>query len=391
MPRNSGGVYTQPTGTTAVAGNTIDPNAFNTLITDISTALTQSININGSAAMVSPLNMGNSAINNTANPVNPQDAMTLGYALANPVASWRNLFINPGFAFDRRNAGVSTTSVVSGYVCDRWLTNASGGTVTTQQIAPGQVSPYMAQMLSPSGTSLSFLQRIEAASAAPYVGKTMTLSFYARCSVMAGSSLPWGVYYASSTNNFGMSTQFASGTLNITTTATKYSVQVTLPPSAAHGIEVRLADGYALGASQFLQFELAQFEVGSSASAFELRPYAEENFLCSRYYCNSYPDGVAPASASQTATAAAWNAGATTSYASAWITFPSRMIQTPTSITVYNAATGATAMAYLSVSATAVSASPKTTAQTGFCLALNGVTAVAADYALAHWAANAEL
>lgn len=62
MPRNSSGVYTQPSSTSAVSGATIDPDAFNTLISDIGSELTGSLPVNGSTGMTSPLKLPNGTV-----------------------------------------------------------------------------------------------------------------------------------------------------------------------------------------------------------------------------------------------------------------------------------------------------------------------------------------
>ncbi|WP_155951286.1 hypothetical protein [Rhizobium mesoamericanum] len=55
MPRNSSGVYSKPAGTTAVAGNLIDPTPWNSLTTDLGNEITNSLPRNGSAPMTAPL------------------------------------------------------------------------------------------------------------------------------------------------------------------------------------------------------------------------------------------------------------------------------------------------------------------------------------------------
>jgi len=54
MPRNSSGVYSKPAGTTAVAGNLIDPVPWNSLTTDLGNEITNSLPRDGSAPMTAP-------------------------------------------------------------------------------------------------------------------------------------------------------------------------------------------------------------------------------------------------------------------------------------------------------------------------------------------------
>ncbi len=51
MPRDSSGIYTKPSGTTAVFDTTIDPDAYNNLADDVASELTGSLPTNGSKGM----------------------------------------------------------------------------------------------------------------------------------------------------------------------------------------------------------------------------------------------------------------------------------------------------------------------------------------------------
>jgi hypothetical protein len=104
---------------------------------------------------------------------NPQNA------LANPV-------INGGFDIWQRGTSVSTTA---GYTADRWYANmtVSGRTVSRQTTSDTTNLPniqYCARVQRDSGgtnTSLVILsQPIETINSIPFVGKTVTMSFYAR-------------------------------------------------------------------------------------------------------------------------------------------------------------------------------------------------------------------
>lgn len=73
MPRNSSGVYSQPSGTAAVSGQPIGSAAYNTLITDIGTEITGSVPRSGTAAMLAPLTLYG------ADPVNANHAARKSY------------------------------------------------------------------------------------------------------------------------------------------------------------------------------------------------------------------------------------------------------------------------------------------------------------------------
>lgn len=77
MPRNSSGIYSVPAGTAAVTNTDISSTAYNAFLTDISSAMTNSVNVQGTAPMLAAFNGGGFAIQNIANGVNPTDAATL--------------------------------------------------------------------------------------------------------------------------------------------------------------------------------------------------------------------------------------------------------------------------------------------------------------------------
>ena len=81
MPRNSSGAYTAPAGTIAVTQKPISSAAYDTFINDISQEITNSLNVQGTAPMQAALSMGANRITGMADPVNPQDSVTLNYLL----------------------------------------------------------------------------------------------------------------------------------------------------------------------------------------------------------------------------------------------------------------------------------------------------------------------
>jgi hypothetical protein len=66
MPRNGSGVYTIPAGTSATPNTTIASAAYDTFLSDISTEITNSLNVQGTAPMLANLNAGGFAITNAA-------------------------------------------------------------------------------------------------------------------------------------------------------------------------------------------------------------------------------------------------------------------------------------------------------------------------------------
>ncbi|WP_407166594.1 hypothetical protein [Bradyrhizobium sp. ORS 111] len=79
MARQANGSYQQPANTAAVSGQTISSTAYNTLITDIGTELTNSLDRGGRSAMTANLPMGGNRATGAADPVNAQDFATKNY------------------------------------------------------------------------------------------------------------------------------------------------------------------------------------------------------------------------------------------------------------------------------------------------------------------------
>lgn len=78
MPRDGSGTYTQPANTSAVNGATIDPDKFNTLISDIASALTTSVNTSGTVPLIANLAMGGNKITGLASGTAVGDAANMG-------------------------------------------------------------------------------------------------------------------------------------------------------------------------------------------------------------------------------------------------------------------------------------------------------------------------
>lgn len=86
MPRNGSGIYGPPAGTTAVPNSTIESADYNAVVADISQALTDSINVNGTAPFQSNQPMGNNKLTGLASGSAATDSITLGQAQSGIVA-----------------------------------------------------------------------------------------------------------------------------------------------------------------------------------------------------------------------------------------------------------------------------------------------------------------
>lgn len=79
MPRQANGGYLLPANTVAVSGTTITSTAYNALITDLGTEITNSVDRLGRSAMQANLPMGGNRATGAADPISAQDLATKAY------------------------------------------------------------------------------------------------------------------------------------------------------------------------------------------------------------------------------------------------------------------------------------------------------------------------
>jgi hypothetical protein len=79
MSRNGSGIYNLPTGNPVVTGTTITSNWANTTLSDISTALTNSVASDGQTPITGNLQMGGNKITGLGTPTTTTDATTKTY------------------------------------------------------------------------------------------------------------------------------------------------------------------------------------------------------------------------------------------------------------------------------------------------------------------------
>ena len=204
--------------------------------------------------------------------------------------TFRNILINNNFSIDQRNSGASqtfTAAAALAYSVDRWYGYCTGANITGARVAGTAPSQYFYRFTgATSNTAVGFGQRIEAANSFHFANKTAVLSVNLASTSI--TSVTWAAYYATTTDTFGTlasptRTQIATGTFTINSTLSRYSAVMNVPAAATTGIEIVFTTG-ALIASQTLTFDDAQFELGSSPTAFEQRPVGTELSLCQRYY-----------------------------------------------------------------------------------------------------------
>jgi hypothetical protein len=212
-----------------------------------------------------------------------------------PLAGFRNFIINGNMAISQR--GTSFTSINT-YNLDRYRT--FGGPIThtiTQQDSIATYSPsrYALRAARNSGATetneLGIAQGIESQNSYALRGKTVTVSFRARCGAnfsSASSTLLVRVFTGTGTdeNPVSMTSMNAdvSQSVILTTSLQTFSVTGTLSASLT---QATLAFSYAAtgtaGANDWFEITDVQLEMGNRATPFERRSYGQELALCQRY------------------------------------------------------------------------------------------------------------
>jgi len=109
MSRNGSGTYTLPAGNPVVTGTTISSTWANSTLSDIASALTDSVAADGQTTMAGQLDLGNNKIINIANGTNSGDAVNYSQLLA--VAGGAGRIVQTV-----RASGTSASTSSTGYV-----------------------------------------------------------------------------------------------------------------------------------------------------------------------------------------------------------------------------------------------------------------------------------
>ena len=205
----------------------------------------------------------------------------------------RNLIINGAMQVAQR--GQSFTA--QGYSLDRWYHQLSGGTSTTTQetFALGSevagCSKYLKQATSTADNYTGLVYKVEDVKSLPE-GKA-TFSFYAKGTNPAGGSYTVRLDRVSRVSPYGSDSGPLSSTVTLTSSWQRFVYTFDVPSFSGLGtidntshlyISIHQADGDTSTAAWELNLTGVQLEVGSIATPFEQRSYAEELSLCERYY-----------------------------------------------------------------------------------------------------------
>ena len=208
--------------------------------------------------------------------------------------SFKNRIINGAMVIDQRNNGASVSSGVGGlaYPCDRMFVFATGAAVTAQRT--GTAGAYGITVTgAASNTIVSTGQRIESVNIADCAGGAITISL--TLSASTAQTFAWSVTVPSATDNFATTATIASGTFSVTTTPTVFTATIAAGSTSTivRGMQFQILPNNA-GAftSGTFTYTNLQLEKGSTATAFDYRPYGTELSLCQRYfYKASNPTG----------------------------------------------------------------------------------------------------
>lgn len=230
------------------------------------------------------------------------------------VTAGKNGVINGGFDIWQRGTSVAVASTVFGYTADRWLTNQQSAiTVSRQSVSDTTNLPnilYCARYQRNSGqtstTVVQLTQPFENINSTPFVGKTVTLSFYARkgADFSSSGSILNAVLYTGTgfdqnllSSYTGAATPLVSAN-TLTTTWQRFTVTGTVSASAT---EVAPYFYYTptgtAGTNDYYEITGVQLELGSVATPFSRNAASIQGELaaCQRYFQKSFQYSTAPA------------------------------------------------------------------------------------------------
>jgi hypothetical protein len=224
---------------------------------------------------------------------------------AKPASS--NPVINSAFNVWQRGTSISlgaSASYLNGFLADRWQTSTSSGqasTITRQATGDTTNLPFIQYALryqrnaGQTGTALSgFYQSMETVNSIPFVGKTITYSFYARAGANyspTSSALAARVYSGTGTDQsafvYTSQASVINTTMTLTTTWQRFTATGTVSTSATE-----LAVGFewtptgTAGAADYFEVTGVQIDIGNVALPFRTAgvSYEQELALCQRYY-----------------------------------------------------------------------------------------------------------
>ena len=278
-----------------------------------------------------------------------------------PISGYRNVIINGGMQVSQRGSSGSFNSLGALVYpsIDRWNGYQGGagpfGTVAQSTVAPAGFQ-FSMKTGRPSGLTntnyMNLSQIVETVNTIPLQGQTVTLSFYAKCGttfsapgttfqtiIATGTGTDEGAVSGLSSTWTGYNS-LANVADTLTTSFQRFTHTVTIPSNATELMVAHYWNGSGTaGADDNVYLTGVQLEVGSTATVYENKSYAQELSLCQRYYEKSFIPTTTPANNAGVNTGEfqilAGTAGAGTNVG--FITFSETKRTTPT-VTLFNPA-----------------------------------------------------
>ena len=213
---------------------------------------------------------------------------------------YRNRCVNGSCVIDQKSQGSATYTLTAaigsgtGRGIDNWVgwysSSGSAPVLTMSQQTsspPTGFTRYFRNTLSTtlSSVSMGVRNRIESLATKDLVSQNVTISFYARSDNSTGAS-GWtlGLAYPTTADTFAASNNTISSTsITLTASWARYTWTVNAGANAANGLEITFNSGTGTATGSFLEITGMQLELGSAATTFEYRNYADELLLCARY------------------------------------------------------------------------------------------------------------
>ena len=305
--------YTASTGTTVtgltalVAGDIVtvsSPSAFNVANAIPKATITAKGDLLVGTGASTPTNLGVGADGQTL-VANSSAATGLSYQPLN--SAGKNAIINGGMdIWQRGTSGTANSSAAgSGYNADRWQNAATGNAITVARYATSDTTnlpfiQYCARVQRNSGqtgtSAFYHTQAIETINSIPFVGKTVTVSFYARAGAnysAASSALGFQLQTGTGTDQNIFSMTGAAYAINSSATLTSTWQRFTFTTASVIATSVTqlgLVMFYnpvgTAGANDYYEVTGVQLELGSVATNFSRAggSIGGELALCQRYY-----------------------------------------------------------------------------------------------------------
>jgi hypothetical protein len=223
----------------------------------------------------------------------------------------KNGVLNSGFNVWQRGTSIAQTGSMT-YTADRWCSLRAGGTTgstVSRQVTNDTTNlpfiQYGARVQRDSGNTgtfkIFFANNFETINSIPFVGKTVTMSFYARKGAnysSASDALEAKLIYGTGTDQnclvaYTGETDVISQTATLTATWQRFSYSATVATSAT---ELALRFAYTpsgtAGANDWFEITGVQLEIAGSASAYSpnTSTQALELAACQRYYYRAVAD-----------------------------------------------------------------------------------------------------